>query len=115
MALVGDRKHAEPGAGIQPGVAIGERREGVDRIVRRPEVPAVLEVRDGHLPEFRCRFPERGIRVRQDLGRVQGLGEQRLVLVDLRLEFRSHARRHGGAVPKATGSNPRSGPRAQGK
>ncbi len=44
MTLARHREHAQSGAGVEPAVTVGERRERVDRVARLPEVTTVVEV-----------------------------------------------------------------------
>ena len=85
MALARDVEQADPSAGVQPRVAVGERRQRVDRVVLGPEVAAVFEIRFGHLGTLEGRVVHRRPLRRCNLGGVDGLGEQPLVTVGLLL------------------------------
>jgi len=86
VALGRHLEDAEPGAGVEPAVPVGKGRERLDGLALAPEVPAVLEVGTTHL---HARLAARGLV--GDRRRRDRLGEEPLVLLDLRREL-SHVR-----------------------
>ena len=90
MAVVGDREQPHPDAGVQPPVAVGERRERVHEVVVLAEVSTVVEIRLGHLTALGGRVAERRVQWDCDLGFVESVGEHAFVAVGLLFEVRSH-------------------------
>jgi len=90
VPLLGDVEDADPSAGVEPRVTVGERGQRVHGVVLRPEVTAVLEIGPGHLLALGGGLGQRRSLWRSDVGRRQRLGEQVLVAVGLLLQIGGH-------------------------
>jgi len=81
VTVLGDLEDAEAGAGVEPGVAVGKRCEGVDEVIFGPEVTAVFQVGAGHLLVLASDLAEWRRRVDSDVGSLECLRQQSLVAV----------------------------------
>ena len=96
MSVSGHVEQSDAGAGVKPGVPVGERCQRIDWVTLLSEMTTVLQIRGRHLCTLQGGVVHRCALGRSDIGGLDGLGEQSFITISLLVQIGGHTRRSDG-------------------